>query len=97
MALGALAGLGFFGHKMFKSQAPKVQQAMQDRQFAKESQQRLNDFLSQLRNQPTADLSAKNLGGGQDEGFCYVVDALSFNERLVAVDSATSASSRSTL
>ena len=86
VALGALAGLGFFGHKMFKSQAPKVQQAMQDRQFAKESQQRLNDFLSQLRNQPTADLSAKNLGGGQDEGFCYVVDALSFNERLVAVD-----------
>jgi Ran GTPase-activating protein (RanGAP) involved in mRNA processing and transport len=86
VALGALAGLGFFGHKTFKSQAPKVQQAMQDRQFAKESQQRLNDFLSQLRNQPTADLSAKNLGGGEDEGFCYVVDALSFNERLVAVD-----------
>ena len=86
VALGALAGLGFFGHKVFKSQAPKVQQAMQDRQFAKESQQRLNDFLSQLRNQPTVDLSAKNLGGGEDEGFCYVVDALSFNERLVAVD-----------
>ena len=86
VALGALAGLGFFGHKTFKSQAPKVQQAMQDRQFAKESQQRLNDFLSQLRNQSTADLSAKNLGGGEDEGFCYVVDALSFNERLVAVD-----------
>lgn len=87
VALGALAGLGFFGHKIFKSQAPKMQQAMQDRQFAKESQQRLNEFLSQLRNQPTADLSAKNLGGGEkDEGFCYVVDALSFNERLVAVD-----------
>jgi Ran GTPase-activating protein (RanGAP) involved in mRNA processing and transport len=86
VALGGLAGLGFFGHKLYKSQAPKMQQAMQDRQFAKESQQRLNDFLSQLRNQPTADLSAKNLGGGEDEGFCYVVDALSFNERLVAVD-----------
>lgn len=53
---------------------------MQDRQLARESQQRLAEFMAQLRNQSSADLSAKNLG---DEGFAYIVDSLSFNERYV--------------
>lgn len=64
-ALIGLAGIGFLGHKAWKSQGPKVQKAMEARQLARESQQRLGEFMSQLRNQSTADLSAKNLG---DEG-----------------------------
>lgn len=65
VALAGLAGLGFLGHKTWKSQAPKVQKAMEARQLARESQQRLGEFMSELRNQSTADISAKNLG---DEG-----------------------------
>lgn len=83
VALAGLAGLAFLGHRLFKLQAPKVQKAMEDRQLAKESQQRLADFMSRLRNQTTVDLSAKNLG---DEGFAYIVDSLSFNERCAAAD-----------
>lgn len=83
VAVAGLAGLAFLGHRLFKSQAPKVQKAMEQRQLAKESQQRLAEFMAQLRNQTTADLSAKNLG---DEGFAYIVDSLSFNERCVAAD-----------
>lgn len=83
VALAGLAGLAFMGHKVFKSQAPKVQKAMEQRQLAKESQQRLNEFMATLRNQITVDLSAKNLG---DEGFAYIVDSLSFNDRCAAVD-----------
>lgn len=83
LALAALAGLAFLGHRLFKDQAPKVQKAMEQRQLARESQQRLSEFMAQLRNQTTADLSAKNLG---DDGFAYIVDSLSFNERCVAAD-----------
>ena len=57
---------------------PPLPQSIQSRGLAKEAQQRLNEFMDVLRNMATADLSAKNLG---DEGFAYVVDALSFNDR----------------
>ncbi|KAL4856961.1 DIS3-like exonuclease 2 [Chlorella vulgaris] len=88
VALAAFAGLGFLGHRIFKSKTVTdavagVQQTIQSRGLAKEAQTRLNEFMSTLRNMSTADLSAKNLG---DEGFAYVVDALSFNDRCVAAD-----------
>ena len=53
-------------------------QAMETRQLARESQQRLNGFMEQLRSSAAVDLSAKNLG---DEGTQYVVEALAFNDR----------------
>lgn len=51
---------------------------METRQLARESQQRLNGFMDQLRSSAAVDLSAKNLG---DEGTQYVVEALAFNDR----------------
>ena len=38
---------------------PRSAQAMETRQLAREAQQRLNDFISQLRNQTTVDLSGE--------------------------------------
>ena len=51
---------------------------METRQLAKESQQRLNGFMDQLRGSVAVDLSAKNLG---EEGTQYVSEALAFNDR----------------
>lgn len=56
---------------------------MSQRGLARESQQRLADYMSILRGSQTADLSAKNLG---DEGFAYIIDALAFNEVCLAAD-----------
>jgi hypothetical protein len=81
VALVGLAGLGFLGHKTWKSQAPKVQKAMEARQLAKESQQRLGEFMAQLRNQATADLSAKNLGD-EGEPFGFMALFVLFYNRL---------------
>ena len=53
-------------------------QAMETRQLARESQQRLNGFMDQLRGSVAVDLSAKNLG---EEGTQYVAEALAFNDR----------------
>ncbi|GAB4815992.1 hypothetical protein N2152v2_003038 [Parachlorella kessleri] len=82
-ALAGVAALAFLGHRLFKSQAPKVQEAIEKQQASRESVQRLQKFISQIRNSTTADLSSERLG---DEGFAYIIDALSFNDRCVAAD-----------
>lgn len=53
-------------------------QAIEKRALAKESVQRLQKFMAQIRNNPTVDLSTERLG---DEGFSYIIDSLSFNDR----------------
>lgn len=55
VALAALAGLGLLGHRLSRSKAVTeavagVQQTMQSRGLAREAQQRLNEFMSTLRN-----------------------------------------------
>jgi hypothetical protein len=55
VALAAFAGLGFLGHRIFKSKTVTdavagVQQTIQSRGLAKEAQTRLNEFMSTLRN-----------------------------------------------
>jgi hypothetical protein len=64
VALAALAGLGFLGHRLSRSKAVTeavagVQQTMQSRGLAREAQQRLNEFMSTLRN-----MQARRWGGG---------------------------------
>ncbi len=66
---------------------------METRQLAKESQQRLNGFMDQLRGSVAVDLSAKNLG---EEGTQYVSEALAFNDRRVSLH-ATCSGMRSVL
>lgn len=51
---------------------------MEKRQLARESVERLQKFMAQIRNSTTVDLSTERLG---DEGFAYIIDALSFNDR----------------
>jgi len=58
---------------------------METRQLAKESQQRLNGFMDQIRGSVAVDLSAKNLG---EEGTQYVSEALAFNDRRVSLRAA---------
>ena len=53
-------------------------QAMEAKQLQKESMGRLNVMMDELRNSPSADHSAKNLG---DEGTAYISEALAFNDR----------------
>jgi len=52
------------------------------KQLQRESAQRLNGFMDELRGGGKVDLSAKNLG---EEGCAYVVEALAFNDRWVAL------------
>lgn len=74
-------------------------QVMEQRQLQKESMQRLNSFMEQvrmlfartthtqsppqIRSSPSADLSAKNLG---EEGCQYIAEAFAFNDRCKAAD-----------
>lgn len=53
-------------------------QKLTHKQLQREATQRLNEFMGQIRNQPSVDLSAKNLG---EEGCSYVAEALAFNDR----------------
>ena len=53
-------------------------QAMADRGLQKEAQERLQGFMQQLRGSQAADLSGKRL---QDEGLCYICEAIAFNDR----------------
>lgn len=57
-------------------------QKLTHKQLQREATQRLNEFMGQIRNQTSVDLSAKNLG---EEGCAYVVEALAFNDRCRAV------------
>lgn len=52
------------------------------KQLQRESAQRLNGFMDELRGGGKVDLSAKNLG---EEGCAYVAEALAFNDRWVAL------------
>ena len=49
----------------------------------KEGAIRLEDFCDRLRNLPSVDLSAQNLG---EEGTAYVVEALAFNQACLSLD-----------
>lgn len=51
---------------------------METKQLQKEAMGRLNVMMDELRNSPSADLSAKNLG---EEGAAYIAEALAFNDR----------------
>ena len=51
---------------------------MEAKQLQKEAMGRLNVMMDELRNSPSADHSAKNLG---DEGTAYISEALAFNDR----------------
>ena len=51
---------------------------MERGQLQKESAARLNEMMDELRNAPSADLAAKNLG---EEGCAYIAEALAFNDR----------------
>ena len=51
---------------------------MADRGLQKEAQERLQGFMQQLRGSQAADLSGKRL---QDEGLCYICEAIAFNDR----------------
>ena len=51
---------------------------MADRGLQKEAQERLQGFMQQLRGSHAADLSGKRL---QDEGLCYICEAIAFNDR----------------
>ena len=53
-------------------------QKLSHKQLQREATQRLNEFMGQIRNQTSVDVSAKNLG---EEGCAYVVEALAFNDR----------------
>ncbi len=53
-------------------------QKLTHKQLQREATQRLNEFMGQIRNQSSVDLSAKNLG---EEGCAYVAEALAFNDR----------------
>ena len=53
-------------------------QALDQRKLQKESTERLNGFMEELRNDVSAELSAKNLG---DEGCAYIAEGLAFNDR----------------
>lgn len=53
-------------------------QKLTHKQLQREATQRLNEFMGQIRNQTSVDVSAKNLG---EEGCAYVVEALAFNDR----------------
>ena len=53
-------------------------QAREGAQLQKESAQRLQGFMDELRGGGPVDLSAKNLG---EEGCAFVVEALAFNDR----------------
>lgn len=53
-------------------------QSLTHKQLQREATTRLNEFMDILRNQPSADLSAKNLG---EEGCAYIAEALAFNDR----------------
>ena len=53
-------------------------QTLTHKQLQREATARLGEFMDILRNQPSADLSAKNLG---EEGCAYIAEALAFNDR----------------
>ena len=53
-------------------------QKLTHKQLQREATQRLAEFMGQIRNQSSVDLSAKNLG---EEGCAYVAEALAFNDR----------------
>ena len=53
-------------------------QKLTHKQLQREATQRLNEFMGQIRNQTSVDVSAKNLG---EEGCAFVVEALAFNDR----------------
>ena len=53
-------------------------QKLTHKQLQREATQRLNEFMGQIRNQISVDVSAKNLG---EEGCAFVVEALAFNDR----------------
>ena len=55
-----------------------LMQKLTHKQLQREATQRLNEFMGQIRNQSSVDLSAKNLG---EEGCAYVAEALAFNDR----------------
>ena len=55
-------------------------QKLTHKQLQREATQRLNEFMGQIRNQSSVDLSAKNLG---EEGCSYVAEALAFNDRCI--------------
>ena len=55
---------------------------MEAKQLQKESMGRLNVMMDELRNSPSADHSAKNLG---NEGTAYISEALAFNDRCARV------------
>ncbi len=59
-------------------QGARRAQAMETKQLQKEAMGRLGVMMDELRNSPSADLSAKNLG---EEGTAYVAEALAFNDR----------------
>ena len=62
-----------------------VRQALDHRKLQRESTERLNGFMEELRSEASANLSAKNLG---NEGTAYVADALAYNDRWVPVTEA---------
>lgn len=69
--------------RITKTQAPKLTKAFESQKLAREHQARLQDFIAQIRNQSSVDLSGKNLG---DQGFAFIIDSLAFNDRALAVD-----------
>ena len=56
---------------------------MERGQLQKESAARLNEMMDEIRNAPSADLAAKNLG---EEGCAYIAEALAFNDRSVCLE-----------
>lgn len=49
-------------------------------QLQRDAEQRLQGYASAIRNGPTVDLSAQNLG---DAGFVYIADTIAFNDRFL--------------
>ena len=62
----------------FVVRALSLMQKLTHKELQREATQRLNEFMGQIRNQTSVDVSAKNLG---EEGCAYVVEALAFNDR----------------
>lgn len=63
--------------------SPLCSQGINQKRLQRDAQVRLNDFCDRLRNLPSVDLSAQNLG---EEGTAYVIEALAFNPGCTAVD-----------
>lgn len=63
--------------------SPICSQGINQKRLQRDAQVRLNDFCDRLRNLPSVDLSAQNLG---EEGTAYVIEALAFNPGCTAVD-----------